>query len=538
VHGAPGPRTARWQAPLALLAIVGFGAWTRASGFSSSSLWFDDAWSAMPARVGLSTAVRMITTAPGYTLGMRAWLRLHPQATWWAQLPAFVVGLVGIVAVFFVLRYFSSWWPLPYVGALVVAASPVAVAYATRVKQFGVDLVLACLVLWLFERWRRSARLRDASLLAAGCASSLLVSTTTLLVCVPAAAVAVLSALTAADRRRGALLVAGVTGATLVASDVLWLRHLSPSLHFGWTKHGYLLSTSSLHRIAFSLEAMGTGIFHWMLGTPLGRTRLSTAITPLGVVLALVAAAVLAVIVAPPLVAFGRRRSPGPLVVPALAVMLAIVLALLAKSPFGGGRTDEVLYPAILVLAAGAITAAAERFDERARRLALAGVVVVVAVLVGVGATHRAAYPTSALRTLDAELRPHVRPGDVVVVDPWVTFTWAYDDLSPTAVSFAPTAFSWSQGFHIVSRTPSVDISTNYFLPDASYVTLSARTHRLWFVASTHSSGLPGRPLHMETTFNFTDLLHLGWVRGGTEVVAPHAVAVLLVWRPVSSPGP
>jgi hypothetical protein len=530
----------RWLGALALVGIVGFGAWARAPGFTSSSLWFDDAWTAMPARVSLSTAARMVTTAPGYTIALRSWLRLHPGATWWAQLPAFLFGLAGIVAVFALLGFFRAWWPLPYLGALVVAASPVAVDYSTRVKQFGLDLLLACLVLWLLERWRRSGSRRDAALLAIGCAGSLLISATTLVVCAAVAAVAVVCGLTERRRRGDAATVAGATLATLTVSYVLWLRHLSPSLHYGWTKRGYLLSTQSAHRIAFSLEAMGTGIFHWMLGVPLGRGRVSTAITPVGVVLSLLAAAVLVAIVAPPLVGAVRRRGrePGPLLTSALAVVLAVVLALAGRSPFGGGRTDEVLYPAILLLAAGAVTPLVTRAGERTRRTALAGVVVVAGVLVGVGATHRAAYPTTDLRPLADQLATplNVARSRVVVVDPWLTFTWAYDGLSPTAISFAHTQLSWSQGFHVVSRTPTVLISTNYFFPDRSYSALSSRTARVWYVASTvgHQSAVPGHPNDLEKTANYLYLRSIGWTPTGVYLTAPHTEAVLLAYRPLA----
>ncbi|HEV3213135.1 MAG TPA: glycosyltransferase family 39 protein [Acidimicrobiales bacterium] len=538
MDGAPPRRGSRWLGPLALFAIVGFGAWTRAPGFTSSSLWFDDAWSAMPARVGLGTAIHMVTTAPGYTIALRSWLQLHPGATWWAQLPAFVAGLAGIVAVFFVLRYFGAWWPLTYLGALVVAASPVAVDYSTRVKQFGLDLLLACLVLWLFERWRRAGRPRDAALCAAACAGSLLVSLTTLVVCVAVAGVAALLATRDATRRRDGAVVVLTTIGTAAIGYVLWLRHLSPSLHYGWTKRGYLLSTASLHRAGFSLEAMGTGLFHWMLGTPLGRGRVSTAITAAGVALALLAAVALVAITAPPLVGVVRRRgrAPGALVASSLAVVLAVILALLAKSPFGGGRTDEVLYPSILLLAAGALSPLAARAGATARRAALAGCVVVAAVLVGVGATHRASYPTTDLRPLVAQLDapPNVGRSAVVVVDPWLAFSWAYDGLTPTSVSFAPTLLAWSQGFHVVSRDPDVVISENYFFPDRSYPRLSSRTTRVWYVASTvgHQSRVPGHPNDLEKTANYLYLRQLGWAPAGVYLTAPHTEAVLLVYRP------
>ncbi len=541
MDGAARRPGARWLGALALLCIVGFGAWARAPGFTSSSLWFDDAWSAMPARVSLATAAKMVTTAPGYTFALRSWLRLHPEVTWWAQLPAFVAGVAGVVAVYALLRAFRAWWPLRYLGALVVAASPVAIDYSTRVKQFGVDLLLACAVLWLFERWRRSGARRDAVLVAVACAGSLLVSATTLVVCAAVAVVAVLVGLIERERRGDAAVVATTTAGTLAVSYVLWLRHLSPSLHYGWTKRGYLLSTTSLHRVAFSFEAMGTGIFHWMLGVPLGRGRVSTAITPVGVVLALLAAAVLLAVCVPPLVAVVRRRgrAPGPLVASSLAVVLAVVLALLGRSPFGGGRTDEVLYPPILLLFAGAITPLVARGTERARRVAVAGVVVVAGVLVGVGATHRAAYPTTDLRPLAEQLAQpvNVARSRVVVVDPWLTFTWAYDGLSATAVSFTHTQLSWSQGFHVVSLDPNVVISTNYFFPDRSYSALTSRTHRVWYVASTvgHQSAVPGHRNDLEKTADYLYLRSLGWTPTGVYLTAPHTEAVLLAYRPSAS---
>jgi hypothetical protein len=529
----PGPRR-RWLGPLLLVAIVAFGAWTRSSGFTRGSLWFDDAWTAMPARVGLSKAVHMVTTAPGYTLALRSWLRLGPTQSWWAQLPAFVAGLAAIVAVFCLLRFFRAWWPLPYLGAVVVAASPVAANYSTRVKQFGLDLLLACVLLWLAERWRRTPGTRAAVLLALACACSLLVSATTLVVAAGVAGLAVLLAVCDRARRTEGALVAGVTAATLAVEYVLWLRHLSPSLHYGWTKRGYLLSTASTHRLAFSFEAMGTGLVHWMLGVPLGRGRTSTAVTTVGVAVALATAVVLVAVTVPPLVRVARRRgrAPGPLVASSLAVVLAVVLALLGRSPFGGGRTDEVLYPSLLLLAAGAVTPWLLRAGARAARWSLAGVVVAAAGLLAVGATHRAAYPTTVLRPLAAELRHVARPGDVVVVDPWLTFTWAYDGLSSTVVSLRPTPIPWSQGFHVVSLDPRYVISRNYFFPDRSYQL--PHDARVWYVAATvgHQSRVPGHRNHLEVTANYLYLRQLGWTPVGVYLTAPHTEAVLLRFRP------
>jgi hypothetical protein len=528
---------ARWAPWSVVGLIVVFGAWTRWSGFTSASLWFDDAWSALPARVGLATAVRMITTDPGYLLALRSWLQLDPNATWWAQLPAFVAGLAGIVAVYALLSYFRVWWPLRFLGALVIAASPVASDYSTRVKQFGFELLFACLLLWLAERWRREPAPRRAVALACACAAAMLFSVTTLSVALAVTAVAALSACTDRARRAGAAVVVGASGATLVVSYVLWLRHLSASLNYGWTRHGYLLWTSSLHHVVFSFEAMGTGIFHYLVGTPLGRSgRLSTQVTAEGIALALVAAVILATIVAFPLVGLvrSRLRAPGPFASAAIAVVFAVALALAARSPFGGGRTDEVLYPAILLLATGAVSSLVSDRGAAVRRVAMVVVVGAAACLVAVGATNRASYPETDLRPLVTALDRHLRPGEVVVVDPWLTFTWAYDQLTPTGISFAPTYNSWSQGFHVVSLDRDVDISVNYFSYDGSYAELSRRTHLLWYVTPTvgPQSPIPNHPNDLEETANYKYLKSIGWRRAGVYLTAPHTEAILMVYEP------
>ena len=128
----------------------------------------------------------------------------------------------------------------------------------------------------------------------------------------------------------------------------------------------------------------------------------------------------------------------------------------------------------------------------------------------------------------------NVARSQVVVVDPWLTFTWAYDQLSPTTVSFSPTALSWSQGFHVVSGDRDVVISSNYFFADRSYFGLSARTHRIWYVDATvgHQSSVPGQRNDLEKTANYLTLRQLGWEPAGVYLTAPHTEAELLVYRP------
>ena len=215
-----------WYGASALALIVGFGAAVRAYGFSHSDPWFDDAWVVLSTKVNLSSAVHMVDTTPLFTLGMRSWIKLHPDSLWWAQLPVFLAGLLGIVSVFLLLRYYKLWWPLAYLGALIVAASPVAITYSTRIKQYNLDILLACALWWLFERWRRSPSRRSAVAVAAVAAVSLLISATTIVVIAPIGAVAVLLAWRQRERRGDVAIIVVASGVTLVAEYLIWLRRL------------------------------------------------------------------------------------------------------------------------------------------------------------------------------------------------------------------------------------------------------------------------------------------------------------------------
>jgi len=522
---------------VALVAIVLFGAWTRAPGFTRGDLWFDDAWSAMSSRVDLSTASRMVATTPLYSLSMRSWILLHPGVSWWAQIPAFVLGLATIVAVFLLLRYFKTWWPLPFLGALVIAASPVAIEYSTRVKQYNADILLSCLVLWLFERWRRDPTRRGVIALAAACCLAILISATTIIVVGSAAAVAIVAAVAEARRRRDAVVLISSIFVAGSIEYLVWLRHLAHGLYVGWTARGYLLSTKTTHKLAFSLQVMGTGLFHWMIGAPTGHPPdPDHHVTTAGLLIAALTTVVLVYVVGRVFVALLRhpRSLPGPLVVSAAAVSISALAALAKLSPFGGGRTDEVIYASVLLLFAGVVTDLVARHGRLAGRVALAGVVVAAAACVAVGRDHRAQYPVIDLRGLAAKLDARRHPGDVTVVDPWLTFAWGLYDLAPNHVSFQPALFGWSQGFHIVSDAPRVSISEEYFFPSWLYNLIPGESHRLWFVGETGSSSWP-RPSAKDklyVTRNYNYLISQGWRPTATVLTSTHTVAILMTYRP------
>jgi hypothetical protein len=528
-----------WLGSAALGCIVIFGALVRAYGFSNKDPWFDDAWVVLSSKVPLHTSLHMVDTTPLFTLAMRSWILLHPHTLWWAQLPVFIAGLATIIAVFLLLRYFKVWWPLCYLGAMIIAASPVAITYSTRIKQYNFDILLACSLLWLAERWRREPSRRSAIALGATCVASLLISGTTIVVIAPICAIVILLAYQERSRLRGALGVVVLAGTTLVVEYVIWLRRLSHGLHVGWTNRGYLLTFASLHKFFFSLQTMSTQFFHWMIGVPTGHPPdPSKAITLAGIIIAILVAAVFTVITGPQLWALVRhpRQAPSAFSVAAVSIALAVTLALITVSPFGGGRTDEVIYPSVLLLF-GALVSKLRESHAHWTRILLAGVVISAASCALVGERNRANYPSIDLKGLYAKLAPHIKKSDYVVVDPWLTFTWADDSLSSTGVAFNHTFFDWSQGFHVVSYKRNVVISDEYFFPNWVYGFIHEDTTRLWYVGETaNSTSAQTSPVDaLLSTRNLHYLRTHDWVPTNVAYRSTHTMALLMKYVPGSS---
>lgn len=531
-----------------LIAIVALGAVVRAKGFRSSDPWFDDAWVVLSTKAPLTQALHMVDTTPLFTLGMRWWIGLHPGHLWWDQIPAFVSGLAAIVAVWALLRYFKLWKPLPLLGALVISASPIVITYSARVKQYNFDILIACAALWLFERWRQRGDVRSALPLALLAAFGLLFSATTQVIIMPICGLVLLAAWVEASRRRSAGLVLGIVGVTFVAEWALWLRHLARGLDVGWTKRGYLITYKSLHMFVFALQNIGSEFFHWMVRLPPGHPAdPSKAITALGVIVSICAAGVFGLLIVFGAGKFIRRpkQLPGQYVLPALVIAYSIVLAFIGRTPFGGGRTDEVIYPCVLLLAAAVATYWHAKGNAKLSRALVAGVVVASVSMVVVGVRSPAHYPTINLRALDAKLHDQVKPGDWIVVDPWLTFTWGDLGLSKTGVvTYADknkakdVIFDWSQGFHVVSLQGDVVISAQYFFPDWTYKCIYPHTHRLWYVGQTvNTFALPPiSPDALLTTRNYQFLINYGWVPTKTVLHGTHTVAILMVFKPRLTP--
>jgi hypothetical protein len=487
----PVPRALSSRADVAVVAsLCAFGTAIRIPGLTSQDLWFDDAWAALPAHVSLHDALRMVVTTPLYTLAMRTWIGVLPQDTWWAQLPALVLGIMGIAAVFALVRAHGCSRLAAFVAAAMIAVGPVTVAYSTRVKEYSADLLLACVVLWLVDRWRRAPSSRTLVALAITSIAALWISASTAAVIGGAALTTILVAWSQPALRRQ---VAAFLGALVVGVASVWLvflRHLPGQLRTNWRTHGYLFGYSSARHVEFEFQQTFAGVAHGLLGIPTPYTFQGFSLRAWPLALAIIAAVALGLVVAPPL--FHAIRTKGADTAPTTAAAAAVTIALLGTlagiAPLGDGRTDEALYPAILLLGAGTATALARRLAvpadrRRAGRAVLAGSIAVGAVWFGL--THLAEYPPTGLRTIWAEVKPLVHQGDLVVVDGYEQFTWGDEGLTPWHVSFQQGTVPWPMGFHVMSTTARVELSPEYLQPDPSLRALVATAPRVWLIGPT-----------------------------------------------------
>ncbi len=516
----------------ALVGIVALGLWTRIPGFSRYDLWFDDAWAALPAKVSFATANKMVATTPAYSLAMRSWLQLGPDSTIWAQLPSFIFSVVGIVAIYALVRYFTYSRMLGLLASLVIAAGPVTSLYATRMKEYAADFLLACAILAAAEAWRRRPSWKSAAAIGVLGALGLLISAQTLLVTGAVLIGMALSCIVDRNRIHQTAVAGAVIGGAVLVGEALWFRHIVPQLSANWTAKGYMLDTSSLHRAVFSVVHMASGLGHGFIGLVVPYTFKQDTLSPLSVLWAVVVGLTLAVIVVLPLFDAVKhwREGPGPMVAPALVVVAAGAGAITQMTPFGGGRTDEVLYPALLLcLCAGLVRASCRWNPSISLRLSLCGAS--AACLVGFGALHTARYPEVDLKRIAAQLGPALLPGDRIVVDGYGSFTWANDEASPWRVNFSQGTIPWPMGFHVTSLTPSVTMSGEYLQPDDNVEAVFHQGHRLWYVTITIGASSPYAPKGL---LNFplptptrSAMLAAGWQPTITHLSATHADASL-----------
>jgi len=460
----------------------------RSSGLTRSrGLFRDDAWMALTSRVPFSDALHMLVSAPGYTLVLRWWLSLHAGSTLWAQIPALAWGLLGVSSVMILAKIFGlprwTWFSM----GIVVAASPVAIAYSVRLKPYAFELVAAALLLAITEVIRRGGGRRW--MLALAVLSGFSVASSLSLSSVVAGCWLALAVLCWKTRRLE-LGVSGVLAVALALPAALWTAHSMPSSlgpswsHYMLAPQGGPPSWPERFRLVFG------GYVHGLLGVPMAHlsTGYGFAIFTLGASVMIF------------LLCLGLAALKSEALAPAFVLAIAGALCFAGYLPLGTGRTDEVLYPATLLLLALGLVQAARlaRSLELPREFASASLAALLSAMVIGGVANHAWYPLQREGALYEDFKRFVKPGQPIVVEPKAGFTWAHEGLT----TWKPVFDShYLTGFAVRSTNP------NFILVDGLAATqqqqmdkLVSRLHDnrvVWYVgisASVYSPSDTFRP--------------------------------------------
>lgn len=559
---APQPTTApapEGTTPVTLLAggvlvlIVVIGVIVRLPGWQGGGLYYDDAWLALPARVPVATAVHMIVTAPGYTMLQAGWITLNPTSNRWALLLPLLLASAAPFAVFVMGRAskFPSWVCLAF--AAMVAAEPVAIEYATRVKTYEAELVVSALLLAGAEVVRRHRRTRGIVLLAVASVAALVMSTTLLPVVVGIwIALVVLAWMDGRNRR--AIVIAAVVAGLCSVPVLAWIvAKVPPALTGFWVGNDRLpgapLTVSHLLR-TFGVSA--GGLLHGLLGTPMWQPAGGVGSLHGPQVLVLLGLLVLEVLLLlalslPTLRALWSRdaTSPALSLLPAVIAVLAAVLEyLLGLVPLGTGRTDLLLVPPILLLVGGGLVRVAAWISvrtspSRSTRIGLALAVVAGVVGTGLAWHQRGWYPVQAVRSLDAKMAAATPPGpSATVVTYRNSFTWAFERLSPFTIHFSRTATAASTiGYWVTFNDARVLVQLPGSVAGPGAIPGLVRLHgvrSLWLVGTTAGTFQPST-VHLTgpaaavpvATGAASQLRRAGWTQTGIMERAPGVVAWL-----------
>lgn len=157
----------RWAAAMAILLLA---ALVRLWGLGAQSLWMDEAFSHLFARLPLDVAWQaMIVDAvhpPLYYLLLRPWLALAGESEFALRLPSAAAGVLTVALIFRVGRAWANRQTAVW-SALLLAVSPFHVWYSQEARMYALLGLLALGVLWSFWLTLRSDRLAVWGALAA-----------------------------------------------------------------------------------------------------------------------------------------------------------------------------------------------------------------------------------------------------------------------------------------------------------------------------------------------------------------------------------
>lgn len=386
-----------------LFAVAAVLAYLPALGVSS--LWRDDAWVALVTKAdGLDDFRLVAVTAPGFSALLKGWLAVAGFDEWKAQLLPLAFGAAAPALLYPVLVRQGVARFAAASGAVFLLATPQVLVQSTRVKQYTLDQLVVAGVLAL--TWLLLARVtsRRRWWLFAGAGALGIVLSSPSLVFVATGFGICLLALLRADRPRARVALAPtLLGAAFAVG--WWVLVLRPAVSTGLQEYwadNYVRLDDGAGELVGSVARVGGGFVR--------------RVSPLGLAFA-------PVLFAAFVVALRRNLLVGLTVTAPLAV--AFALAVVEAAPFGTGRTDIYLYPALAAAVSFAV-------DGGARLPRLAPVAFAASLLLGALALARASdrYPIEDVRPLVAHVESNATPADAIVAFPLAAYAYGlYSDL-------------------------------------------------------------------------------------------------------------
>ena len=438
-------RFAEQRALWILGAIVILGSIPRIRQLSAGTLYPDDAWVALTNHFGISTSSRMLVTSPGFTLFTQWWTGLAPETTWFAQLPDLLSSIAGIVAVYALTRWsrLPAWVALSGAGLLAVSAE--ATSYATHLKPYPDDVLLACALIFMAERCRRSMNSRSLSGLAIVAVVAAAWSFSSVIV---VSGAYLMIGIVWLRRRESTAWLAGTAAVAIAAITALYVgvvsRQTTTSLSHYWQEH--YLSTSSVGSLFRSSRRAINGVFGDQLAFRPHHMLSMVGRIDEWVLLGLAIAGAL----------FAARRRLLSLCI----LVVAVTGALAHAFPLGSNRTDAYLFPAILLLVGSGLVWLGRTTSKKAPSwvatgLATLGSLWLAACLI-LNAAVPPRYPGGDLRRAAAVARSMAKADHaVILVEGTARWPWAYGEDPGVTLRFGQ---GYNTGYAPVSSVKGVII--------------------------------------------------------------------------------
>ena len=462
----PSMSTTDWvvAAVLSLIAIA-----VRLNGVGPSSLWLDDAWVGLSARLPWSAIQEVGLTSIGFTSMVKVVGGVFgPSSFAFQALPLFFGVATPVLAVV-VLRRWVGRWPAALIG-LMTALSPISVTFSTRVKQYSFDAfcTVALLALALAVLERPSDRRRWVRFVIASTAAA--VGSSILLVVVAASCVTIGSAVLI--RQRTALTETIRWGAALAAFTLLYWtfvlgENVNPSVRRYWAAR-YVRTDGGAARFFDDLRKNLDLAFD--AAVPLPSPAWSWLLFGAALATLLLRRWVIAVLCVMPL-------------------LITIVLSTLELAPLGGGRTDTHLMTALFLMTGFAIN---EWAAMASKPLALKPTILVAGAAIGLtiptllSISEALPYPEEDIRPLVGELESNRAEGDHVLL--YYASVWPYAIYADVDVELAASDPDLRLSLYNVSFDDDLTILGNRRGDPEGYRTFVAEAvatgERVWFISS------------------------------------------------------